>query len=810
MGIFVDPPSSLCRGARVCFLFFLLLGVHHVESKASAFVHSLSKRRLTRKGIFLAGSNGVLSAAFEEFEGEPRSNKRPSAFKHTRGERGASFGAGHRGGHTGAARGRVSSTEGGNDGLPRTVMAAAVAAHGQGRALVEREFEAAQMAEKMGKQTRVAAGRGPQSRALSAVTAKSAAASHPRHLDPVCVTHFVAECDMPTARGEFRMRGYKHVDSRGRASDIVVMVSGNLAGREAVPFRVHDQCMTSEVFGSRRCDCKEQLDLALDFVQKDGGAVVYLQQEGRGIGLANKIAAYALQDEGWDTVDANRKLGFEDDVRSYDAIPFIVNDLGVGSVRLMTNNPRKVRLLTDLGVRIAGTIPLLVAPSLHNWKYMHAKATRMHHMMPHLLDETAEVNGKGKGDASSEDEEEGEHGWGHHRDSTPAGHVLGHGQRRLKSFKVPSNTRHLVELKDDDEEETETSSEASDGGDSSSSSSASSTSASAPCRSYDEGCGGHESSSDNGGGWVKCGPSHSSSASVSSPSPCAAPAPRKESGGGGGLFSLGGGHRKVKEREESETLSRSRKGHTDAAALSTSLPVSHPWADLGPEEIKEASRSLRWRLGRKSVELALGELKKGGTVAVTDDESRENEGDLIQAAEHATPESMAFMIRHTSGILCVPMLRERVDLLEIPPMGIKNEDPRGTAFTVSVDLAFNTTTGISASDRAATCRHLASVAAVAGDFQRPGHVFPLIYTPGGVFRRGGHTEASVDLMFLAGLQPCAVIGEMISEKRPTEMARYDEMKALCQSHGVVMTTIEDMKCFIMEKHFGIKIPDGDL
>ena len=159
-------------------------------------------------------------------------------------------------------------------------------------------------------------------------------------------------------------------------------MTGTPEGLEDVPLRVHDACFTSEVLGSLKCDCAEQLQLALAHIQAEGtGIVIYLQQEGRGIGLANKIAAYALQEKnGLDTVDANRALGLPDDCREYSSVATILSGLGVRSVRLMTNNPRKVRLLQELGVRVSGRIPCLVQAQEFSARYLQTKGEKMDHI----------------------------------------------------------------------------------------------------------------------------------------------------------------------------------------------------------------------------------------------------------------------------------------------------------------------------------------------------------------------------------------------------------------------------------------------
>jgi GTP cyclohydrolase II len=191
---------------------------------------------------------------------------------------------------------------------------------------------------------------------------------------------FISETLLPTKRGDFRVRAYR--DQRDNSEPVAILV-GDVGGARDLPVRVHDECFTSEVLGSLKCDCREQLEFAMEFIQRRSpGVVIYLHQEGRGIGLANKIAAYALQEEGHDTVDANRLLGLPDDIRRYDAASAILADLGVESIRLMTNNPRKQEELLALGVEITGRIPVLVEPSEHSAGYLNAKADRMGHLLP--------------------------------------------------------------------------------------------------------------------------------------------------------------------------------------------------------------------------------------------------------------------------------------------------------------------------------------------------------------------------------------------------------------------------------------------
>jgi GTP cyclohydrolase II len=163
----------------------------------------------------------------------------------------------------------------------------------------------------------------------------------------------------------------------------VALVHGEVANGRAVPVRVHSECLTSEVFGSLKCDCRDQLDWAMaEIVKRGAGAVLYLRQEGRGIGLANKIRAYELQATGLDTVDANRSLGLPDDARRYDVAVDMLAHLGIKSVRLMTNNPDKVNKLRALGVAVLGRVPVIVAPTAFSRGYLEAKRDRMAHELP--------------------------------------------------------------------------------------------------------------------------------------------------------------------------------------------------------------------------------------------------------------------------------------------------------------------------------------------------------------------------------------------------------------------------------------------
>ncbi|HEY0815437.1 MAG TPA: bifunctional 3,4-dihydroxy-2-butanone-4-phosphate synthase/GTP cyclohydrolase II [Pseudonocardia sp.] len=204
----------------------------------------------------------------------------------------------------------------------------------------------------------------------------------------------------------------------------------------------------------------------------------------------------------------------------------------------------------------------------------------------------------------------------------------------------------------------------------------------------------------------------------------------------------------------------------------------------------------------ESIERAVADIKAGKAVVVVDGADRENEGDLVFAAELATPELLSFMVRYTSGYICVPLTEAECDRLDLPPMHHTNGDTFRTAFTVTVDAKHGVTTGISATDRAHTIRLLADPKATASDFVRPGHVLPLRARDGGVLRRAGHTEATIDLIRLAGLTPAGVLCEIVSQKVEGEMARRDELRVFAEDHDLTMITIADLIAYRrrFEKH----------
>ena len=190
------------------------------------------------------------------------------------------------------------------------------------------------------------------------------------------------------------------------------------------------------------------------------------------------------------------------------------------------------------------------------------------------------------------------------------------------------------------------------------------------------------------------------------------------------------------------------------------------------------------------IEDAVGDIRAGKMVIVVDDHDRENEGDIIVAAEKIMPEHISFMVRYCSGIICVPMEAERLEELNLPLMAPDNTESMGTAFTISVDARDGTSTGISAADRATTIKTLIDPETRPHDLARPGHIFPLRYVPGGVLRRAGHTEASIDLARLAGLYPAGVLCEVVNEDGT--MARLPQLEAFAEKHNLKIVTIADL------------------
>jgi 3,4-dihydroxy 2-butanone 4-phosphate synthase/GTP cyclohydrolase II len=191
----------------------------------------------------------------------------------------------------------------------------------------------------------------------------------------------VVETRLPTGFGYFTAVGYRSlIDDKHH----VAMVKGDVAGREDVLVRVHSECLTGDVFHSLRCDCGEQLESALSMIEDEGrGVLLYLAQEGRGIGLLNKLRAYNLQDEGFDTVDANLELGLPVDLRDYGIGAQILTDLGLSSIRILTNNPKKIRGLEGYGLSVTEQVPIVHAPNPHNEAYLRAKRERMGHAIHH-------------------------------------------------------------------------------------------------------------------------------------------------------------------------------------------------------------------------------------------------------------------------------------------------------------------------------------------------------------------------------------------------------------------------------------------
>ena len=193
----------------------------------------------------------------------------------------------------------------------------------------------------------------------------------------------VAQAAFPTLFGDFTLMGFADgTGTGGTGGELTAVVRGQVRGAEDCPVRVHSECHTGDIFGSLRCDCREQLEDSLRYIAAgECGAVIYLRQEGRGIGLLNKIRAYELQDQGLDSVDANERLGFPADARDYRTAARVIELLGIASVRLLTNNPAKIAGLEQEGITVTGRVPVVVAANPFNERYLATKRTRFNHLL---------------------------------------------------------------------------------------------------------------------------------------------------------------------------------------------------------------------------------------------------------------------------------------------------------------------------------------------------------------------------------------------------------------------------------------------
>ena len=196
--------------------------------------------------------------------------------------------------------------------------------------------------------------------------------------DNICV-RIVAMAELPTRFGDFHIVAF---ENNRDGKEHVAITKGDVIGESNVPVRLHSECLTGDVMGSLRCDCRDQLEAALKTIgQMERGMVLYLRQEGRGIGLINKIRAYSLQDDGLDTVEANLALGFRDDERDYAVAAHMLMSLKIESIQLMTNNPKKIDQLTQYGIKVNGRVPHIMEPNDHNRFYLETKAAKSGHMI---------------------------------------------------------------------------------------------------------------------------------------------------------------------------------------------------------------------------------------------------------------------------------------------------------------------------------------------------------------------------------------------------------------------------------------------
>src|SRR5918997_496232 len=196
----------------------------------------------------------------------------------------------------------------------------------------------------------------------------------------------VARAGIPTSHGDFEMFVYEAADRKEHVALFTGFEPGTLDENETLLVRLHSECLTGDVFGSRRCDCGEQLEESMRLLHEQGrGVLLYLRQEGRGIGLANKISAYALQEQGLDTVEANLALGLPEDLRDYRVAAEMLLDLGVRRARLLTNNPAKIEGLERYGVRVVERVPLGISPNPSNLAYLQTKRNKMGHLLPNAV-----------------------------------------------------------------------------------------------------------------------------------------------------------------------------------------------------------------------------------------------------------------------------------------------------------------------------------------------------------------------------------------------------------------------------------------
>ncbi len=202
-------------------------------------------------------------------------------------------------------------------------------------------------------------------------------------LEPGTCIKIVAVANLPSRFGDFQIVAfYNDMDEK----DHIALVHGDVCGKENVAVRIHSECLTGDAFGSLRCDCRDQLMESMKAIGKlESGIVLYLRQEGRGIGLLNKLKAYQLQDFGYDTVEANVALGFQDDERDYAIAAHLLKSLDVISIRLMTNNPKKIAGLKRYGIDISGRIPLIIPPNKHNKKHLETKRVKSGHLLDNEL-----------------------------------------------------------------------------------------------------------------------------------------------------------------------------------------------------------------------------------------------------------------------------------------------------------------------------------------------------------------------------------------------------------------------------------------